>query len=121
MLYRTAPAAGDIPEGPSDVVPLGTFEEVAAQVEGVFPGIEWRRRGPAGADGDRAWFGLRPDPDYVEVWLRGIEPGDRLVSFVWLTRIDRSTVEATAGALDLVALDMPQGLAYRPGRAGWRR
>jgi hypothetical protein len=116
MLYRPAPGAPDVPEGPAHITPLGTYAEVAQRVEGLFPGIEWERRGHGG---DRAWWGIRSEP-YVEVRLRGIDPADTLVSFVWLARVERATVEHTADALALVALDVPKGIPYRPG-AGWKR
>lgn len=69
---------------------------------------------------DRAWWGTRRDPGYVEVRLRGMDPLDTRVSFIWLKRVDRATVEGAAGALTLVALDTQTMETYRPGRPGWK-
>jgi hypothetical protein len=116
MLYRAASGAGDIPEGPADLVPLGTHEQVADQVERLFPGFEWRERH------GQLWWGVRDDPGYVEVWLHvGMDPGATDVTSITLKRVDRLVVERVAGTLGLVAFDPQTGEAYRPGRSGWVR
>lgn len=115
-LCRPAPAAGDIPEGPADLTTLGTFEQVAAQLERVFPGIAWRERRP------HVWWGAGEEPAHVQVWLHvGMDPGATAVSSITLSSVDRPTVEGAAEALGLVALDTQKGEAFRPGRPGWKR
>ncbi len=93
--------------------PPGTFSDVAARLEEIFPGLSWGQPRASAESWSGQWQG---DGAYMSVRLNGSEG---LVRFVTMSRAERPEVERVADRLGLVALDSQKMELYRPGRRAW--